>query len=139
MEKQNNSMCKCGHLKYGHHLFMTGSYGKCEIDGCDCGKFIMEKQKEEQDNIFWNDTLLGKKINKSIQELTQEYWESGFEVGKQFIIEQGRTQAISEFKEKLKEEIYKWEVKEKCKLNGRKTKYGRFRTMIDKTAQEMKA
>jgi hypothetical protein len=46
----------------------------------------MDKQtpsQTKQDNIFWNSTIVGKEIQQSIQDLTQEYWESGFEVGKQ--------------------------------------------------------
>lgn len=32
--------------------------------------------------------------------------------------------------EKLLERIREWEIKEKCKINGRETKYSRFRNMV---------
>ncbi len=33
------------------------------------------------EKIFWNGTVLGKEINRTIQDLCQEYWESGFSMG----------------------------------------------------------
>jgi hypothetical protein len=37
-----NSICKCGHKKYGHNLNENGTYGSCHIDDCECNKFISQ-------------------------------------------------------------------------------------------------
>jgi hypothetical protein len=41
-KKTDNTMCKCGHLKYGHDLKENGSYDKCHIDDCKCKIFTQE-------------------------------------------------------------------------------------------------
>jgi hypothetical protein len=36
----------------------------------------------DEGNIFWKETITGKNLTQAVQELTQEYWESGFAMGK---------------------------------------------------------